>query len=413
MRVLQIAYRRVPRSRARAGGDLGTFQNLKALAALGHEVHLAVCGGRLEVEPEVQRLAHRIHWIEAAPGSLSERVLSRVFQLDTLRLQRPDRDGFATQLGELAQRLGADLAWADTVFGIAVAPREQIPTIYGHYDFLHLLKAVRAESRPSPRLRDLYRGRAGWQAFRAAIRRPESMSRTRLAELELRHCREAALVVSVSASVVDSLRSRGVAAEHVPIVGPTLEPPANALGEVPRLFLFGNHNTANRAVLSEIRARLWPGVARRGAKVEWHQVGQYPEAELDEDWEWARGTFDRLHGFVPSLPSVMRPGDISLVPYGFDTGFRTKFTVAAAHGVVSAGYPETFQCAPEFTPGEDCLVGAGPEELAEEIHRVACSRAERLRLALAVRATYERHFTFEAQLDKYARAIERASAGRP
>ncbi|MCC6217534.1 MAG: hypothetical protein IT376_21935 [Polyangiaceae bacterium] len=408
MRILQVSYRRIPRSRARAGGDLGTFQNLQALSALGHEVHLAVCGGPFEVEPEVAALAAQVHWVPARRESLAQRAAGRCFQLDTLRLRFPDRDGYATGLLRLAERLAVDLVWADTTFGIAVAPRTRFPTIYGHYDFLYLLKAVRAESRPAPRLGDLASGPEGWRRFRSALRRPDSMSTEQLERLELRCCREASLVVSVSASACGLLREHGIAADHVPIVGPTLPARTGEPAAPARLLLFGNHNTANRAVLTEIRARLWPAVVTRASPVEWHQVGQVPAEEGDADWEWARRHFHSMHGFVPCLESVLRPGDISLVPYGFDTGFRTKFTVAAAHGVVSAGYPETFECAPEFTPGEDCLVAQGPEALAQQLDAVARSIADRKRLANAVRATYDRHFTFEAQIPKYERALAAA-----
>jgi glycosyltransferase involved in cell wall biosynthesis len=82
-------------------------------------------------------------------------------------------------------------------------------------------------------------------------------------------------------------------------------------------------------------------------------------------------------------------------------GIRAKFTVAAAYGMVNMGYHRTFACAPEFTPGEDCIAAANAREMADQLRRFAGDTAWRSQLAEASRALYERAFTFESMLNRY------------
>lgn len=404
MKILQVMHEMLPRKRARAGGQLGTFQTLCALSDLGHEVHLAVCGGPFDVESEVVERCAGIHWIAPRSAGPARRVASRVFQPETWALRHPDSKGYASTLRNLALGLAVDLVWADGILGIAVAPRTTVPTIYGHYDFLHLLRPARRASRKLPRSpRD-------WTptALRHAVHRPSVLSDSQVERIELNHCRESALVVSVSGSVAQRLTEDGIAAAHIPLVGPTIPRPPAEMRDSPRFFLFGNHNTANRAILSEIRQKIWPETTHLCTPAHWHQVGTVKPQERDADWEWASNNFEVMHGYVENLTDVFAPGDISIVAYPFDTGTRAKFAVAAAHGVPSAGYTTSFLCAPEFTGGLDAIVAESPSALALELDAVARDRTRRAGLAHAVRAAYERHFTYEAQLPLYATALERA-----
>jgi hypothetical protein len=235
------------------------------------------------------------------------------------------------------------------------------------------------------------------------------MTQSQLEQLEMRFVAEAAHVMCVSASESQFLQGRGVGSTYIPIVGPTIPQPRSTLpDDAPRFFLFGNHNTAHAAALAEIRERVWPALARANVKVEWHQIGRAPDRP-DDDWRWMERSFDRVHGFVEDLASVFRCGDVSVVPYRHDTGFRTKFTVAAGYGVVSAGYDETFMCAPEFSRSIDCISEPDPDRLAAGFARLLSDRTWRASLAESARKLYDRSFTFEAQLPRYAEILAAAT----
>jgi glycosyltransferase involved in cell wall biosynthesis len=130
-----------------------------------------------------------------------------------------------------------------------------------------------------------------------------------------------------------------------------------------------------------------------------------PDLTSAEDWNWIQQKFV-CHGFVDDLSAMFRMGDASLIPYQEDTGFRTKFVSAAGHGVVNIGYEQTFRCAPEFTPGKNCLAANTPREMAELLNTYAGDVNWRLRLGEASRVLYENQFSFEAQLPKYNQVLE-------
>jgi glycosyltransferase involved in cell wall biosynthesis len=391
MKILQLSYSGTPKRNAPAGGGVGMFQNLKALVELGHEVELALIAPSEQVDAETRGLCREVHELLPREPPLWLRPLRRVLNPETFALRFPNAAGLRDAVARVADRMRPDAIWADSTFALALAPRDRYPVVFGNYDFLFRLKAVRLASRK-----------------RKLLRRPDAMTLAQLEAFELQLAREAAHVMCVSASDADFLNGQRIASTFIPIVGATIAAPTAEATDPPRFFLFGNHNTAHAAALSEIRHRVWPELARAGVKVEWHQIGKPPK-HRDDDWLWMERSFDHVHGFVEDLATVFRIGDVSVVPYRHDTGFRTKFTIAAGYGVTSAGYEETFRCAPEFTNDVDCIVARGPAELAESFARIQRDRAWRSSLGNAARSLYDRVYTFEAQLPRYAAILAAAS----
>jgi len=407
MRIIQLSYERLPKRQARGGGELGTYQTLCALVALGHEVDLVVCGKPMEVEHDVRERARDVHWIEPTePPRLSQVGLaSRAFHPDTVNLRFPDAKGYQTRVRELAGKLGTDLVWADTIFALSVAPFE-LPVVYGQYDFLHKLKQVRKDTREHIDLREIARAKNKVRAVRNALTRPDIMTLGRLRDVELDLCRRASHVQSVSQTEADFLNAEGAHATAIPVVGPTISLPNRNLKPKPGIFLFGNSNTAQKSARTHLWRDLW-GELSQVEGVEWHQLGAPPERP-DPSWHWLEKAFDEVHGYVDDLAEALGYGDICFVPYLHDTGYRAKFTVAAAYGTVNMGYHQTFACAPEFTPGEDCIAAANARDMADELRRFAVDTAWRRQLSEASRALYERAFTFESMLDRYERLLTTA-----
>ncbi|MBW2405188.1 MAG: hypothetical protein JRF42_15635, partial [Deltaproteobacteria bacterium] len=173
------------------------------------------------------------------------------------------------------------------------------------------------------------------------LRRPSALSQRRLQDLEIDVCRGAQHTMCASRSEADFLKSMGISASYVPVVGPTTAPPDFARLSEGRCFLFGNPNTAMRAARHDLKTRIWSEVQRRGLELEWHQLGKKPREGGDPSWEWLEQKFV-VHGFVEHLDDVFLPGDASIMPYPFDTGGRAKFAVSAGYGVVNIAYETTF-----------------------------------------------------------------------
>jgi hypothetical protein len=407
MRIIQLSYERLPKRQARGGGELGTYQTLCALVALGHEVDLVVCGKPMEVEQAVRERVREIHWIEPTePPLMSPAGLaSRAFHPDTVKLRFPDAKGYQTRVRDLAERLETELVWADTIFALSVAPFD-LPVVYGQYDFLHKLKQVRKDTRDHIDLREIARAKNKVRALREALTRPDVMTPARLRKVELDLCRRASHVQSVSQTEADFLNAEGARATALPVVGPTVSLPNRTLKPKPGIFLFGNSNTAQKSARTHLWRELWSELSQVDG-VEWHQLGAPPERP-DPSWRWLERAFDEVHGYVDDLADALGYGDICFVPYLHDTGYRAKFTVAAAYGTVNMGYHQTFACAPEFTPGKDCIAAANAREMADQLRRFAGDITWRSQLAEASRALYERAFTFESMLGRYERLLDDA-----
>lgn len=407
MRILQLSYERLPKKQARGGGDLGTYQTLCALVALGHKVDLVVCGEQMEVEPDVLSRVQAVHWIEpTSPQRFSASGLaSRVFHPDTTKLRFPDAKGYQTRVRNLARDLGSDLVWADTIFALSIAPFE-LPVIYGQYDFLHKLKRVRQDTRARIKVGALLRTTRSATALRSALPRPDIMTLSRLREVELELCRRASHVQSVSQTEADFLNEQGASATAIPVVGPTVTLPSRDIKRHPAVFLFGNSNTAQSSARMHMWRELWTELSKVDG-VEWHQLGAPPERP-DPSWRWLEEEFHKVHGYVDDLADVLGFGDICFVPYLHDTGYRAKFTVAAAYGTVNMGYHRTFACAPEFTPGQDCIAATDARDMADNLRRFAVDVNWRTQLAEASRALYERAFTFESILGRYENVLTAA-----
>src|SRR5439155_967405 len=390
MRIVQVCYGWTPRKTARNGGELRYWQDLASLVALGHEVHLVVCqaiSGTEAREPDVERLPATITYVRAPDKAMTRLDAWRALLPGeaSLRLHLRYPGQLRPLVADIVRRLQPDMVWANWLATMALLPAG-LPTVYAHQDFLYKVLTVRAATQLR---RDHWRDR--W--------------RTRwLRRAELALCAAADHVVCVSDSERAQLAALGRRCTYIPIVGPTIAGSSAPTGNGPRVFFFGTWaSTAMRSGARHFREVVWPTFGKREPPVEWHQVGT-PEPQESADWRWVEQRFV-CHGFVDDLGGVFRIGDACLVPYTEDTGFRTKFVTAAAHGLVNIGYDTAFRCAPEFTPGMDCLVATTPAELVAMLHEYANDRGLRRRLGAASRALYEAAFSFEAQLPKYERAL--------
>jgi len=390
MNIAQVCYQRYPSATHVGGGDVRFWQDLRSLSALGHEVHVVVCDSTNERTSELDQLAASVTSLrskELRPGT-PRWLASRVLNPSTLALARPDLAGLGTSVDQVIDDINPDLIWAEEAFSVVLSP-DTLPIVHSHLDFMFKLRPIRQRS------------------FGKWLRRPDALSQRSLQELEVNLCRRAAINMCASQSEADYLTELGIAAVYLPVVGETTPTPNFDDLSPGRLFLFGNPNTAMRAARQNLRTEIWPIVEQKGLELEWHQLGNTPRPGADPSWPWVQQHFT-VHGYVPDLSTVLRPGDASIMPYPFDSGGRAKFAVSAGYGVVNIAYEETFKCASEFTHGEDSLGANSPKHFVDLLDEFCSNSALRCRLAKGSRAVYERCHTMEAQLPHYESILRAA-----
>lgn len=378
-----------PASTATGGGPVFGWQNVAALQALGHEVHLVPTTGTAIPDDVRERVASVTHCLPIAPSWRSpDRVLSRVFRDETLPFRFRDWGGVLQQVRAALERIGPDVIFADWIGSLLyLPPNLGVPVVYAHHDFLHQLRAVRE------------RGRS-----RLRLRRPDVLTASQLRKKEEALVRNSSRVLTVSASDERTIRELGVECRYVPIIGAPIER-IEAVEPAPvRAVLLGRSNTAMNATRRNLRERIWPLLdSELRSRIEWHQVGEVPQRS-NPDWRWVEENFV-VHGFVENLSDVLRPGDLCLVPYRDDTGFRAKFVTAAAHGMVNIGYRESFACAQEFRHSETCLAASDDRDFVRLLRQWSDEPELRARMSSAARALYERAFGLSGVLPTYEWAL--------
>jgi hypothetical protein len=395
MRILQMSFN-PPSLHPRNGAEVRCSQNIAALTALGHEVHLLLCRGPAVALQDIP-FAKSVHTADGPlpPNGARERRRALLSNEAALRFYLPKTRGLRNSVEGVVREVRPELIWAEALQSFVCAP-DGLAVVYSHYDFHYKCIPLRVGLR------------------KRGIRRLDPIRFARLRRAEQNRCNRADHIVFASASEMEELGRPAQRATYVPVVGTTIARPATFNPSRGRVFVFGDAMaTAMRVALVHLRDRLWPLLVKDGQRLdaEWHQVGSPPPGEGSDAWSWLTDRF-LCNGFVDDLSAVFRQGDACLVSYPEDTGFRVKLVMAAAHGLVNIGYRQSFHCAPEFTPGVDCLVGDTPEELVDQLRRWAGDVALRRRLGEAARALYESAFTFEAQLPRYERVVRQVRAAR-
>jgi len=360
-----------PGGPTRSATEVRAQQNLAALRALNYDLTIVT-----PPDPAGRPLVGKVVLVEPPPINDFVRMHAR------WRYRRKIR----RQVAQLA--VGPDtIIFCEHWAALLCAPRHP-RVVYSFHDFeSNLIKVRRLRKSSSVTWKTrAYWGLADW--------------------LERRLLHKAKRVISVSASEAIKLHDKFYAVvEYIPTV-PLAQPVvAEKFKAGPlRLWLYGSSGaTSNKVILDHLVDKLFELLSSALPGAEFHQAGSYQTYDADKI-EWLRQHF-HVHGFVDDPTTLFRPGDICLMPYQQDTGFRTKIPEVCGYGMICAGYPETFACCPEMRDGYNCIIAETPAALAEKMADLADDQALRERLAAGAMETHRRDFSFAALLERYRRIL--------
>ena len=278
---------------------------------------------------------------------------------------------------------GRDLIFCENLWALLCCPR--VPNIiYSCHDIDSKLR----------RLRFNYGG--GMQRLRQRLRLSV------YGWLEKQTLRRATSILCVSASEAAWIRRwTGRPTQYLPIVADGLTAVRESkLKNSPRYFFYGGSGaTANRLMLSHLKSNLLGRIEKHIPGAEFHQIGSCARYN-GEQISWLTKHFI-VHGFVDNVTSMMRFGDVCLIPYEHDTGFRTKIPELCAMGVIAAGYPVSFACCPEMEDDRNCVMGHNPEELALRLAANHTDSNARKRLANNSVETFRTRFAWPVLQTRY------------
>ena len=380
-----------------AGGASSIYYDqLMALAELGHEVHLwhfasqgfrdlftraMACEG--SIWDSLQGRCRSLHF-----STLDNRQTFLCRGLARIRAWLPPGLPVADwplycEFRQSLRRLKPDVIWAQHYEPALLAAQQSIvPVVYVHHDWLYRIKALRNQRVVN--------------------------STQRLAEERL--VRTVAAVVSGSQPECEEIRRAGgrhvfyipVSYEPVPFQPDSGSPASRRL-----VHLGGMGSTANREGLLAFFERVWPRLREQNLDLE--VVGDTSAAP--PRLQAHLGTVSRT-GFVLDLASVLRPLDLHIIPWEHCTGQRTRLPLAFNHGQVVVATRASVACYPEAVDGVNCRIVDRLEDMISVIPELMDDPVRRRRLGVAARATFESHFTRPALSTRFQEVL-RTSVQKP
>lgn len=374
-------------------------QNFLALQRLVDEVHVLRfhADGHLQAVlnfEESSEEAQRTHqlaasWqdVELPENRATSRldVLRRMF-FDPLAGEFPQHIFLAQAIQMRIQSLAPQFVWAEHSDAAAALwqASPDLPWVYSHHDMRYLIRIHRTVRRSLfDRIQAQFARRA-----------------------EIRTIRSADVVLTGSLTERDRLMQLGcLNAECIPMIYPGL--PAIELNHIaPDMHIthIGSlETTANRSGLISYLSLVHPVVLAE-TDIELVIIGDATriKAPLSELLLQPRIV---CKGYVPDLSTVLRPYDITILPYTQDSGYRTKLPLLMAYAQVIVATRASL--VGSMIPGLEqvCILLDRLEDFPAKIAWLTSHPEERKRLGLAARAFVEQHFSLDTVLPLYEKLI--------
>ncbi|NDJ62412.1 MAG: glycosyltransferase family 4 protein [Chloroflexi bacterium] len=366
-------------------------QNFLALHRLGHELH----GVRIDTAAALAELNQHIDPVEAyaaewhpiaidMPPSPNGRL--RRLWLSATQPQRYELPRVAVIADALAPVINSakpDLIWVENLELAAamITLDSSIHWIYSQHDLAFRVRRIRQGALS---LADRWWLLTLQRAEAAVIRQTPQI---------------------LAGSATDGERSRQLGARSVHVIPMGYDPTPSAGGcasnDVRIIHLGSLETTANRVGLEAYLRRAHP-----------HLTAPPPLWIIGDNRRIKPALAALLEaadavqtGFTADLSSVLRPFDITIIPYEHDSGYRTKLPLLFSYGQVVVTTRAAI--AGTLLPGmaDVCVICDTLEAFPAAINALAADSDRRQQIGAAARAYFAEHFTHDALLDHYRRML--------
>lgn len=410
MRKCLFVFPNSPLSSSFSGGASRFLESFQALAGLNVEIHV---WRPIESSFAVSVLSHEHHEsreqssLRALAKSWEDVFYERPSVADTpirfgislvfrpVDLVFPEVGVLKSRFRSALVKLRPDFVWAEwTLSGAIVASTNlSIPWVYTHYDWIYKVSRIRhlISNREVSLIDKLVQHATRRSEIRISKRASTVItgSNTEAAELTQLGCKN----VTVIPTTYNSLRlTRRVAEQGLRIV-----------------HLGGLNTTANFQGLMAYVTKVHPILSEQwkatfGGDIPLHIIGDtcLAKPNLIEQLKRVNAT---LHGHVSELSSVIQPFDISILPYEFDSGTRTKLPLLFNHSQVVVTTAAAVRGSSEVRNGKNCIVLDSLEDFPRAIIELAKAARERERIGREAKSTFEKCYTLASQLPTFRRVL--------
>lgn len=376
----------------RGGGAAIYYEQLHSLAQLGVEIYLwhfcydsrfAELENFILSEPDiwadVNAICTKVYRTQVPDiPTLAERVYNRSSNILTANEIRNPlvRGKCYSKFKEVLAEVEPDIIWAQHLVSAQISLlQKKVPVIYSHHDWLYKIKSTDPNQKWDPKTK----------------------------KIEENIARKGTAVVSGSAIECKQLIDIGCSNVHyIPVAYKAATNVISKIGGKPRVVhLGGLGTTATRIGLERFFDVVWERLDK-GSTDMW-VVGDISDASDKMKKDLAMVT---CAGFVKDLGDVLRPNDIHVIPWEYETGQRTRLVQAFNYGQAVVATKQSVMCFPEAIDGYNCLLVDSLDEMPRAIDALVENDEQRTRLSDNARATFKAHFTREVLLPKYKAVID-------
>jgi len=355
----------------------------------------AYCQSQPEVWDEVRYWCAGVHFIEnkkiqnsiSTFVSIFQTVLDPAYYLYGALFQ----GSLSGDMNALLKKLTPDIIWAEHLFPASLlhSLKMDIRLVYSHHDWRWKIKSHRAAGKVSNIRQSLNR----WMSKRH----------------EKRIVREVDGCISGSQTELIEISALGVnRLKYFPATYDAIDiSKLDISDKKPRIVhLGGMQATANRFGLLRFLKVCWPQLKNSYSfAIELWVVGSLEGAT--SELHTALGQENIIcTGMVPDLSTVLRPFDIHIIPWEYNTGTRTRIPLVLNYAQVLVSTRAAASCLSELRHGENSILVQHLAEMTTAILDLFDKSNLRQKIGYHGRETFMKYFTRESQQVDFSRFVQ-------
>lgn len=390
-------------------------QNFAALQTIHSEIHVV----RIDT-PEAMLKAQRFE--KNSPQATKTRALAASWQelesplpirqynrvtryakslTSPLVIEFPNSPKNAHILEQIIKGIRPSIIWADhtEAASILTLVKPKVPWVYSHHDFAYRLRKIRYGAKS---IRDRWLLNVCRRAEETIVRSATNVitaSSTDAKRVKDAGCRSVSVIPMAYNSTTYSLEDTTPASDLRIVHLGSLQTTANRVGL--ESYLRKAHDKAIKACQEGNKSRpsLWIIGESNNLKEPLSSLLRKAEAVLA--------------GFAPDLSQVLRPFDISILPYEHDTGYRTKLPLLFSHGQIVVATRASVAGSLIDGLEEVCVLVERLEDFPTAIAQLANNPTRRQILGRSAQKFFRNHFTYEAVGSYYSALLDQVLASKP
>jgi len=278
-----------------------------------------------------------------------------------------------------------DLVWAEWRWTAILANYSnlEIPIVYAHHDWEFKLRKLKSK---------------------LSLLQKFHLRQKKRVELDL----VKSVSGCVSASYTETQEIKGYGnrnALYIPLTYQQVELTQNSAENLSIVHLGGMGTTANRIGLERFLEVCWSDLKAQIPNVKLNVIGnlKYAGASLQQRLE-----DDQIEcvGFVEDLQTVLKPYDLHIIPWEYNTGTRTRIPLVFNYAQVLVSTKEAASCYPEVMHDQNSILSDNLQQMTTQLVDLYNNTEKRIFIGDNARKSFLESFTAEEQLGKLRLFLE-------